>query len=140
MQHLILMCPAGIGKKPDDWQPPAVVRNPWTVRGQMFRCGEGGWREGGGRAGGRHWVVQVQPQSRLWMAMRAADIYHPPGTHLLAFPLDPAPLTSPAFQAGFAALELGRDAGQHRALLRPLGPRADLQVLPLALHAAATAE
>lgn len=37
VQHLILMCPAGVGKKPDDWQPPAVVRNPWTVRGQMFR-------------------------------------------------------------------------------------------------------
>ncbi|KAL4445756.1 hypothetical protein ABPG77_008955 [Micractinium sp. CCAP 211/92] len=43
VQHLILMCPAGIGKKPDDWQPPAVVRNPWTVRGQMFRLASRLW-------------------------------------------------------------------------------------------------
>lgn len=33
------MCPAGVGRKPEDWQPPEVLRNPWTVRGQLFRCG-----------------------------------------------------------------------------------------------------
>jgi pimeloyl-ACP methyl ester carboxylesterase len=35
--HLILMCPAGVGAQPKDWQPPEVLRNPWTLRGQMFR-------------------------------------------------------------------------------------------------------
>ena len=40
--HLLLMCPAGVGAQPKDWQPPEVLRNPWTVRGQMFRSGIGG--------------------------------------------------------------------------------------------------
>jgi hypothetical protein len=45
VQHLILMCPAGVGKQPDDWQPPASLQNPWTVRGQLFRCtGQIRWR------------------------------------------------------------------------------------------------
>lgn len=37
VQHLILMCPAGVGAKPADWQLPAVLRDPWTLRGQLFR-------------------------------------------------------------------------------------------------------
>jgi pimeloyl-ACP methyl ester carboxylesterase len=37
VQHLILMCPAGVGRKPADWQPPSSLRDPWTLRGQLFR-------------------------------------------------------------------------------------------------------
>jgi pimeloyl-ACP methyl ester carboxylesterase len=36
VQHLILMCPAGVGRKPADWQPPSLLRDPWTLRGQLF--------------------------------------------------------------------------------------------------------
>lgn len=46
---------------------------------------------------------------------------------------------APYRQAGHAAVELGRDSGQHRALFWALGPRADIQVLPLTIHAAAAA-
>ena len=31
-------CPAGMGRRPADWQVPAVLRNPWTWRGMLFRC------------------------------------------------------------------------------------------------------
>ncbi|KAL4859830.1 putative 1-acylglycerol-3-phosphate O-acyltransferase [Chlorella vulgaris] len=43
VQHLILMCPAGVGKQPEDWQPPASLQNPWTVRGQLFRFATRAW-------------------------------------------------------------------------------------------------
>jgi len=28
-----------VGRKPADWQVPAVLRDPWTWRGMLFRCG-----------------------------------------------------------------------------------------------------
>ena len=34
----VLQCPAGVGRKPADWQVPAVLRDPWTWRGMLFRC------------------------------------------------------------------------------------------------------
>lgn len=43
VQHLVLVCPAGIGKRPEGWQPPAAVRDPWTVRGQVFRMAKTFW-------------------------------------------------------------------------------------------------
>lgn len=46
VQHLILVCPAGIGKKPDDWKPPESLRSPWTVRGQVFRLAMSLWDAG----------------------------------------------------------------------------------------------
>lgn len=38
IQHLILVCPAGIGGQPEDWHVPETLRNPWTLRGQLFRA------------------------------------------------------------------------------------------------------
>lgn len=43
VQHLVLVCPAGMSKKPEDWQPPEVVRSPWTVYGQVYRTVKRAW-------------------------------------------------------------------------------------------------
>lgn len=37
VEHLILVCPAGITKKQDDWEMPELFRNPWSVPGAIFR-------------------------------------------------------------------------------------------------------
>ncbi|PRW58725.1 putative 1-acylglycerol-3-phosphate O-acyltransferase [Chlorella sorokiniana] len=46
VQHLILMCPAGVGGKPADWQIPAILRDPWTWRGMLFRFATRVWEWG----------------------------------------------------------------------------------------------
>ncbi|KAK9840870.1 hypothetical protein WJX74_005899 [Apatococcus lobatus] len=43
ISHLILVCPAGVASRPQDWQPPESLRNPWTMRGQMYRAGLRFW-------------------------------------------------------------------------------------------------
>ena len=32
--------------RPADWQPPESLRNPWTLRGQMYRVGLKAWEAG----------------------------------------------------------------------------------------------
>lgn len=51
VKHLIMVCPAGVGRKPDDWAPPASLQSPWTVRGQLYRLAVAAW-EGGITPGG----------------------------------------------------------------------------------------
>jgi abhydrolase domain-containing protein 5 len=46
VKHLILVCPAGVGKRPADWQPPESLRSPWTVRGQLYRTAVKAWNGG----------------------------------------------------------------------------------------------
>lgn len=46
VRHLILVCPAGIGKRPDGWQPPASVRSPWSMRGLLYRSARAFWEWG----------------------------------------------------------------------------------------------
>ena len=41
--HLVLVCPAGVGRRPADWQPPEALRSPWSVRGQLFRAAQRVW-------------------------------------------------------------------------------------------------
>ena len=43
VKHLVLVCPAGIGRRPDDWQPPEALRSAWTLRGQLFRLATSMW-------------------------------------------------------------------------------------------------
>lgn len=43
VQHLVLVCPAGVGRKPDDWQFPESLRSPWTIRGQLRRMAALTW-------------------------------------------------------------------------------------------------
>lgn len=46
VQHLVLVCPAGIGKRPDDWQPPGAMKSPWTLQGQLYRLARSLWESG----------------------------------------------------------------------------------------------
>ena len=46
VKHLILVCPAGIGRRPDDWTLPEQLRSPWTVRGQLYRAATAAWNRG----------------------------------------------------------------------------------------------
>ena len=46
VKHLIMVCPAGVGRRPDDWVPPASLQSPWTVRGQLFRLAVAAWESG----------------------------------------------------------------------------------------------
>lgn len=46
VRHLVLVCPAGVGARPADWSPPEGVRNPWTVRGQLYRAAVAVWNTG----------------------------------------------------------------------------------------------
>jgi abhydrolase domain-containing protein 5 len=46
VQHLVLVCPAGVARRPESWQVPEVVRSPWTLRGQVYRLAKTMW-EGG---------------------------------------------------------------------------------------------
>lgn len=45
MSHLVLVCPAGIGKRPDDWEEkiPPALKNPFTIRGMLFRSAQSLW-------------------------------------------------------------------------------------------------
>ncbi|GAB4823981.1 hypothetical protein N2152v2_011027 [Parachlorella kessleri] len=44
VQHLILVCPAGVGRKPEGWQPPAALRS--GLRGAVFKVARGVWSWG----------------------------------------------------------------------------------------------
>lgn len=46
VEHLILVCPAGVGARPDSWQIPPSMQNPWTLRGQMVRLAHRLWDAG----------------------------------------------------------------------------------------------
>ena len=46
VKHLILVCPAGVGRRPPEWTPPASLQSPWTWRGQLYRVAMAAW-EGG---------------------------------------------------------------------------------------------
>jgi len=46
VKHVILVCPAGIGRRPAEWKPPESLRSPWTMRGQMFRFATTVWNWG----------------------------------------------------------------------------------------------
>ena len=50
--HLVLVCPAGIGKKPEGWAPPAALTSPWSVRGAFFRAARWAWDAGESAARG----------------------------------------------------------------------------------------
>lgn len=42
VEHLVLVCPAGIPEKPDGWESRFVTQK-WTIRSQLFkiaRCGD----------------------------------------------------------------------------------------------------
>lgn len=43
VQHLVLICPAGVTAKPDDWKPPESVQNPYTFRGMLYRLARFAW-------------------------------------------------------------------------------------------------
>ena len=44
VKHLILVCPAGVGRQPADWKPP--VRTDWSLRGVLFRAATSMWNSG----------------------------------------------------------------------------------------------
>jgi pimeloyl-ACP methyl ester carboxylesterase len=46
VQHLIMVCPAGVGRRPEDWTLPAQLRNPWTFKGQLYRAAVAAWNGG----------------------------------------------------------------------------------------------
>lgn len=46
VQHLVLVCPAGVTKQAEDYKPPAIVQNPWTWRGQLYRFAMNCWEWG----------------------------------------------------------------------------------------------
>ncbi|KAK9823325.1 hypothetical protein WJX72_001941 [[Myrmecia] bisecta] len=46
VEHLVLVCPAGVAKKPEDYRDPHVVSSPWTWRGQLFRLAKTMWNFG----------------------------------------------------------------------------------------------
>eukprot|EP00884_Botryococcus_braunii_P004708 jgi/Botrbrau1/14238/Bobra.0381s0002.2 len=46
VQHLLLVCPAGVGTMPDSWKEPEWARNPWTLRGQLYRLTNRMWDAG----------------------------------------------------------------------------------------------
>jgi abhydrolase domain-containing protein 5 len=41
----VLVCPAGVGKRPDDWEKkiPPALKNPFTIRGMLFRTAKNFW-------------------------------------------------------------------------------------------------
>lgn len=45
VEHLVLVCPAGVGRRPDDWETkiPAALKNPFTIRGVLFRAAQSFW-------------------------------------------------------------------------------------------------
>ena len=46
VKHLIMVCPAGVGRRPDDWTLPERLQNPWTLRGQLYRVAVAAWNGG----------------------------------------------------------------------------------------------
>lgn len=46
VSHLIMVCPAGVGRRPEGWQPPEPLRSPWTWKGQLYRLAVGAWNAG----------------------------------------------------------------------------------------------
>jgi len=46
VQHLIMVCPAGVGRRPKDWTLPEQLQNPWSVRGQLYRMAVAAWNGG----------------------------------------------------------------------------------------------
>ncbi len=44
--HLVLVCPAGIGKKPEGWAPPTALTSALSVRGAFFRVARWAWDAG----------------------------------------------------------------------------------------------
>ena len=46
VKHLLMVCPAGVGEKAVDWSPPDAVKNPWTLRGQLYRLATKMWTSG----------------------------------------------------------------------------------------------
>lgn len=46
VRHLVLISPAGIGRRPEDWKPPASLASPWTLRGMLFRFATTVWEWG----------------------------------------------------------------------------------------------
>lgn len=46
VKHLVMVCPAGIGGKAEDWSPPEAVKSPWTLRGQLYRFATKMWTSG----------------------------------------------------------------------------------------------
>ncbi|KXZ42499.1 hypothetical protein GPECTOR_141g697 [Gonium pectorale] len=45
VQHLVLVCPAGVPKAPEDWER-RWLGDKWTWRGQMFKAFMWGWEQG----------------------------------------------------------------------------------------------
>ncbi|GIL68065.1 hypothetical protein Vafri_21379 [Volvox africanus] len=45
VQHLVLVCPAGVPKAPEDWER-RWLGDKWSVRGQMFKVFMWGWEKG----------------------------------------------------------------------------------------------
>ena len=45
VEHLVLVCPAGVGKRPDDWESkiPPALKNPFSLRGMLFRTARSLW-------------------------------------------------------------------------------------------------
>jgi abhydrolase domain-containing protein 5 len=46
VQHLIMVCPAGVGRRPEDWSLPEQLKNPWSFRGQLYRVAVAAWNGG----------------------------------------------------------------------------------------------
>ena len=46
VKHLVMVCPAGVGAKAEDWSPPSAVKSPWTLRGQLYRLATTMWTSG----------------------------------------------------------------------------------------------
>lgn len=46
VQHLIMVCPAGVGRRPEDWTLPEQLQNPWSFRGQLYRMAVAAWNGG----------------------------------------------------------------------------------------------
>jgi abhydrolase domain-containing protein 5 len=46
VQHLIMVCPAGVGRRPEDWTLPEQLRSPWSFKGQLYRMAVAAWNSG----------------------------------------------------------------------------------------------
>jgi len=46
VQHLIMVCPAGVGRRPEDWTLPETLQNPFSFRGQAYRLAVAAWNGG----------------------------------------------------------------------------------------------
>ncbi|KAL3155811.1 hypothetical protein ABBQ32_012824 [Trebouxia sp. C0010 RCD-2024] len=65
VQHLVLVCPAGITKQSEDYREPEMVRDPWSWRGQLYRLAKTCWNWGVTPGG----VIRtLGPWGRTWIS------------------------------------------------------------------------